>query len=191
MKSTTLENSPTYVENTDPLARQQVQPRQDVPGWGADADPANRPAVPKERTPPRLANVHWDQPAPQEAHHAVFHSTERPGITPVFGTSTPPSGLSGLMRGAAYRFSENDIRHWLILLAADRVNVGEGLLSDLAHGHIPNILGEMGARAEWKYNRAGFVRKALVVSAVVGLAVYAVRRRRADRHFMDDGVDAG
>lgn len=186
MKSTTLENSPTYVENTDPLARQQVQPRQDVPGWGADADPANRPAVPKERTPPRLPNVHWDQPTAQEARFEVFHSTERPGITPVFGTSTPPSGLSGLMRGAAYRFSENDIRHWLILLAADRVNVGEGLLSDLAHGHIPNILGEMGARAEWKYNRAGFVRKALVASALVGLAVYAVRRRRAQRHFTDD-----
>jgi hypothetical protein len=64
-----------------------------------------------------------------------------------------------------------------MLLMADRINVGEGLLSDLAHGHIPNILGEMGARAEWRYNRAGFVRKALIASAVVGLAVYLLKRR--------------
>jgi hypothetical protein len=33
-----------------------------IEGWGADRDPANRPAVPKERTPPRLDNVHWDVP---------------------------------------------------------------------------------------------------------------------------------
>lgn len=63
-------------------------------------------------------------------------------------------------------------------LGADRVDVGEGLLSDLAHGHLPNIFGEMGARAEWRYNRAGFVKKAVVVSAAVALAVYLARRRR-------------
>jgi hypothetical protein len=166
-----------YVENTDPIARQRAH-RPDVPGWGADLDPGNRPAVPKERTPPRLENVHWDQPEPQEVRVRVFHSTERPGLTPVFGTSTPPSGLSGRMREIAYRYSENDIRHWLILLAADRVNVGEGLLSDLAHGHVPNVFAEMGGPAEWRHNRAGFVRKAVVVSAVVGLAVYMARRRR-------------
>jgi hypothetical protein len=187
--TTTLDKSratPTYTENTDPAARQQAHRREDLPGWGADLDPANRPAVPKERTPPRLPNVHWDQPSAQEARVKVFHSTERPGITPVFGTSTPPTGLSGLMRAAAYRFSENDLRHWFILLAADRVNVGEGLLSDLAHGHIPNIFAEMGARAEWRYNRAGFVKKALVASAVVGMAVYMMRRRGSRRELPGD-----
>jgi hypothetical protein len=179
----TLENKrPTYVENTDPVARQQAHRREDLPGWGADVDPANRPAVPKERTPPRLPQLHWDQPSPQEVRVKVFHSTERPGITPLFGTSTPPSGLSGLLREVAYKYSENDIRHWLMLLMADRINVGEGLLSDLAHGHIPNILGEMGARAEWRYNRAGFVRKALIASAVVGLAVYLLKRRGMASH---------
>ena len=66
------------------------------------------------------------------------------------------------MRELAFRFSENDIRHWLILLAADRVNVGEGLLDDLAHGHVPNIFAEMGWRSEWRYNRAGVIKKALV-----------------------------
>jgi hypothetical protein len=170
-------NSPTYIENTDPMARQQAHQREDVAGWGADADPASRPAVPKERTPPRLPGLHWDQPAAQPARFKVFHSTERPGLTPVFGTSTPPSGLSGKLREFAFRFSENDLRHWLVLLMADRVNVGEGLVSDLAHGHIPNIFAEMGGRAEWRYNRAGFVRKALAASAVAALAVYLLRQR--------------
>jgi hypothetical protein len=92
----------------------------------------------------------------------------------------PPSGISGAMRRLAFRYSENDLRHWLILLAADRVNVGEGLVSDLAHGHVPNIFREMGGPAEWRYNRAGFVRKAVVFTAVVGAAVYLARRRRRD-----------
>ncbi len=83
-----------------------------------------------------------------------------------------------MMRRAAFRFSENDLRHWLMLLAADRVNVVEGLIDDLAHGHVPNILGEMGAAAEWKYNRKGFVRKALIAGAVAGTAIYLMRRRR-------------
>jgi hypothetical protein len=176
MDSTSTANGPVYTENTDPVARQSAR-KPDVPGWGADLDPGNRPAVPKERTPPRL-DVHWDQPTPQDVHMKVFHSNERPGITPVFGTSTPPSGLSGRMRELAFRYSENDIRHWLILLAADRVNVGEGLLQDLAHGHVPNIFAEMGGPAEWRYNKAGFARKALIAGAVVGLAVYLSRRRR-------------
>jgi len=166
-----------YTEKTDPQARPK-QPPAGIRGWGADLDPASRPAVPKERTPPRLENVHWEAPAEQVRRVRVFHSNERPGITPVFGTSTPPSGVSGAIRGAAFRYSENDLRHWLMLLFADRVNVVEGILEDLAHGHIPNVFAEMGGPAEWRHNRAGFVCKALVASAVVGLVVYLQRRRR-------------
>ena len=166
-----------YIERTEPEARRR-EPPEGIPGWGADLDPANRPAVPMERTPPRLDHVHWDAPAEQPRKVKVFHSTERPGLTPVFGTSVPPSGVSGLIRGAAFRYSENDLRHWLMLLFADRVNVVEGILDDLAHGHIPNIFEEMGIRAEWKYNRAGLVRKAAIAAAVTGLAIYLMRRRR-------------
>ena len=43
-----------------------------------------------ERTPPRLDKVHWDEPAPQPRQVTVFHSNERPAMTPVFGTSVPP-----------------------------------------------------------------------------------------------------
>jgi hypothetical protein len=166
-----------YTERTDPEARQK-RPPEGINGWGADLDPAVRPAVPMERTPPRLHNVHWDAPSEQPRTVRVFHSTERPGLTPVFGTSTPPSGVSGVIRGAAFRYSENDLRHWLMLLFADRVNVVEGILDDLAHGHVPNLFAEMGGPAEWRHNRAGFVRKAMIATAVAGLAVYLMRNRR-------------
>jgi hypothetical protein len=175
-------NAPRHAEKTDPIARrQQHRDTSNIQGWGADLDRSNRPAVPMERTPPRLPNVHWEEPSQQPLRVKVYHSVERPGITPVFGTSTPPTGLSGKMRDLAYKYSENDLRHWMILLAADRVNVGEGLLADLAQGHVPNIFAEMGAAAEWRYNRKGFIRKALIASAVVGV-VYMMRRRRRDEY---------
>ncbi|TFY96252.1 hypothetical protein [Ramlibacter rhizophilus] len=171
-------HAPTVAERTDPAERQQHGDMSHIPGWGADLDRAMRPAVPMERTPPRLDNVHWDSPAHQQPRVEVLHSIERPGLTPVFGTSAPPSGLSGRLRHMAYRWSENDLRHWMTLLLADRINVGEGLIDDLAHGHVPNVLAEMGARAEWKHNRAGFVRKALVFSALVAATAYLLRERR-------------
>lgn len=148
-----------------------------IQGWGADLDHKNRPAYPMERTPPRLEGVHWDRPEDQPIRMKVYHSTERPGVTPVFGTSTPPSGLSGKIRDVAYKLSENDIRHWLLLLLADRVNMFEGIGEDLMHGHIPNVLGEMGIRAEFRHNRAGLARKVAVTAAIVGIGVYLYRRR--------------
>lgn len=149
-----------------------------IPGWGADLDPANRPAYPRERTPPRLEGVHWEQPEPQEARIEVLQSMEHPMRPPIFGTGPAPSGLSGMIRRRAFGFSENDLRHWLLLMFADRVNVGEGLASDLAHGHVPNIYAEMGGRAELRHNPLGAVRKAAVLTAVLGLAYIAVRRRK-------------
>jgi hypothetical protein len=166
-----------FVENTEPEERQK-QPPAGIQGWGADLDPAVRPAVPMERTPPRFVHPHYEQPEQQPVTTKVFHSTERPGLTPVFGTGQPPSGVSGLIRSGAFRFSENDIRHWLMLLFADRVNVVEGIIEDLAHGHVPNIFAEMGGPAEWKHNRAGFYRKAAIAGAVVGLLLYINGRRR-------------
>lgn len=39
--------------------------RADIPGWGSDLDHAMRPAVPMERTPPRI-DVPWSDPPPQQ-----------------------------------------------------------------------------------------------------------------------------
>lgn len=146
-----------------------------IKGWGSDLDHANRPAYPKERTPPRLDGVHWAHPEQQSQHVEILHSIERPGITPVFGSAQPPRGLSGGIRRVAFRYSENDLRHWLLLLLADRINVGEGLVEDLASGHIPRLYSEMGGRAELKHNPRGAARKALTVVGVVGLAYLCLR----------------
>ena len=137
--------------------------RDDVEGWGADLDPADRPAVPKERTPPRLDTVHWDVPEQQPVNVEICHSTERPGITPVFGTACPPAGLSGRLRRRAFRHSENDIRHWLMLLAADRVDVVEGMVGD--------------ARESPRSRR--IAAGALVVGVLAFVALRQGRRRRS------------
>jgi hypothetical protein len=166
-----------YVEKTSP-EEQRRKPPAGIEGWGADLDPQVRPAYPKERTPPRFIHRHWDELEHQQPSVKVFHSTERPGLTPVYGTMQPPSGVSGMIRGAAFRYSENDLRHWLMLLFADRVNMVEGILEDLAHGHVPNVFKEMGGPAEWRYNRAGFYRKAAIAGGVVAVLLYMNGRRK-------------
>ncbi|CAN5346783.1 hypothetical protein BH11PSE11_BH11PSE11_33190 [soil metagenome] len=152
-----------------------------IPGWGADLAHENRPAYPMERMPSRLENAprHVIEHQPRDIE--ILHSTERPGVTPIFGTSTPPTGLSGMIRRFAYKLSENDIRHWLLLLFADRVNVVEGIGQDLARGHVPNIFSEMGARAELKHNPARFARKVAVAGAILGAGYYLMRRRKMNR----------
>jgi hypothetical protein len=146
-----------------------------IQGWGADLDLKNRPAVPMERTPPRLEHppARIEQ---QKTDIPVFVSPERPSITPLFGTSVPPSGISGMIRAAAYKSTENDLRHWILLMIADRVNVVEGIVDDLSGGRVPNVLGEMGIRAEWQHNPVGLVKKAAIASAVIGAAWYMMRR---------------
>ena len=134
-----------------------------IPGWGADLDHANRPAVPMEKPLSGAESDHVKEPEQQPVTVEVLHSVERPGITPVFGTSQPPHGVSGMMRRVAFRRSENDLRHWMLLLAADRVDVIEGMAQDLA-----------------KSPRA---RKVAIGAAVVGLGLLAMRAssRRRDR----------
>jgi hypothetical protein len=158
--------------------RRAVMPRAHIPGWGSDLDRANRPAVPMERMPARL-----DGPRnpPEQQHSAVevLVSPERPGITPLYGTSAPPRGLSGVMRRAAFKMTENDIRHWMMLMLADRVDMVEGIGEDLRKGRVPNVLAEMGMGAEWRYNKAGVAKKAAIGTAVLGLGYYLLKRGRS------------
>ncbi|GAB2569552.1 hypothetical protein ISP15_03220 [Dyella jejuensis] len=99
-----------------------------IPDWGADLDHENRPGVPMERLPPQADR---EPPEQQACTVEILHSIEREGITPVFGTSVPPRGCSGRIRRVAFRHSENDVRHWMLLLLADRVNVIEGMAREV------------------------------------------------------------
>jgi hypothetical protein len=82
------------------------------------------------------------------------------------------------MRRLAFRWSESNWAHWLLLIAADRVNMVEGLIEDLGRGHIPNIPKEMGVPAEWRHNKVGMVKKIAVATVIVGSAAGLVMARR-------------
>ncbi len=140
-----------------------------IPGWGIDADPENDPTYPMKRwTGADHERIHYQRPPLQPPSVEKMQSIERPVRTAVFGTSTPPRGLSGAIRRAAYKFSEADARHWMTLLVADRVDVVEGIVDDLKHGIIPNFFAERGWTAEFKYNR-----KEAVKNVAIGVAVTA------------------
>lgn len=154
-----------------------------IKGWGVDADPKNDPTYPmKDRNDGEHAGYGWERPPQQPINVEVLHSIERPDVTSVFGTSTPPSGLSGMIRRLAFRYSESSYGHWLPLMLADRVSVVEGVLGDLKHGHVPNVFAERGWKAEWKHNRTGLVRRIFVRVALVSAAVAYFRSRKADSH---------
>ncbi len=151
-----------------------------IKGWGVDADPKNDPAYPmKNRTDGEHTGYSWERPTQQPITVEVLHSNERPNVTSVFGTSTPPSGLSGAIRRLAFRYSESSYGHWLPLMLADRVSVAEGFLSDLKHGHVPNIFAERGWKAEWRHNKTSLVQRILVRVALVSAAVAYFSSRRA------------
>jgi hypothetical protein len=155
-----------------------------IKGWGVDADPRNDPTYPmKNRNNGEHAGYSWERPQQQPITIEVLHSNERPNVTSVFGTSTPPSGLSGVIRRIAFRYSESSYGHWLPLMLADRVSVVEGVLGDLKHGHVPNVFAERGWNAEWKHNRTSLVRRILVRAVLVSAAVayFSSRRAASDR----------
>ena len=151
-----------------------------IKGWGVDADPKNDPTYPmKHRNDGEHTGYSWERPPQQPITTEILHSIERPDVTSVFGTSTPPSGLSGSIRRFAFRYSESSYGHWLPLMLADRVSVVEGALGDLKHGRLPNVLAELGWKAEWKYNRTSLVRRIVVRVVLVSTAVAYFRSRRA------------
>ncbi|APR78737.1 Hypothetical protein A7982_04084 [Minicystis rosea] len=131
----------------------------DIPFWGIDLDPADRPGVPYEHAPRPVPGAHWIKPARQIATVPVLKAAGVERLTPVFGTATPPHGLSGVLRRVAYRAPDHLARHWLLLLVADRVDAIESDLGGFARRALPAA--------------------ALVTAVGVGLGVLRQRRRRA------------
>src|ERR687894_1650128 len=150
-----------------------------IKGWGVDSDPRNDPTYPmKNRNDGEHAGYGWERPPQQPITIEVLHSNERPNVTSVFGTSTPPSGPSGAIRRLAFRYSESSYGHWLPLMLADRVSVVEGVVGDLRQGHVPNVLAERGWRAEWKHNRISLLRRILVRAGLISAMVAYFSSRR-------------
>jgi hypothetical protein len=151
-----------------------------IVGWGVDADPINDPTYPyRDRTMDDHSGE-WDRPAQQQSDVEILQSIEHKQLPAVFGTSSPPKWVSGWMRRLAFRWSESSWNHWLLLMGADRVNMVEGLVDDLAHLKIPNIPKEMGVPAEWKHNKTGLIKK-VAVAAVIGGAIFALVKGRGSK----------
>jgi len=174
-----MENTVTDMEVKE-MEKTAIDPSQ-IKGWGVDANPENDPTYPmKNRNNGEHAGYSWERPTQQPKSVEVLHSNERPNVSAVFGTSTPPSGLSGLIRRAAFKYSENSYAHWLPLMLADRVGIAEGVLDDLTHGHVPNIFAERGWKAEWKHNRKNLVTRVAVGVVLASVAVAYLRSRKGD-----------
>jgi hypothetical protein len=173
------------MENTD--MEKTVKDPSQIKGWGVDADTENDPTYPmKNRNNGEHAGYSWERPTQQPESVEILHSNERPNVSAAFGTSTPPAGLSGMIRRYAFKYSESSYGHWLPLMLADRVGVVEGVLDDLAHGHVPNIFAERGWKAEWKHNRTSLVTR-VVVGAVVASAAVAYLRSGKDDSSAEKG----
>jgi hypothetical protein len=152
-----------------------------IVGWGVDANPQNDPTYSYRD---RSADDHsgeWQRPTQQRTDVELLQSVEHKQTPAVFGTSSPPRYLSGAMRRLAFRWSESNWAHWMILMGADRVNMVEGLVEDLANARIPNIPKEMGVPAEWRHNKKGLAIK-VGIAAAIGGVLFAWFKR-------DDGED--
>jgi hypothetical protein len=163
----------SYTEKIQPESDREIANKyKNIEGWGIDADPENEPTYPmKKYTGADHDRLNYERAPQQPENVEILHSNERPGVTRVFGTSTPPSGLSGRLRRFAFRYSEGSSGHWFTLVLADRINVIEGIVEDIKNGHIPNIFAERGWQAEWKYNRKGVIKKAVIGVFIASAAI--------------------
>lgn len=142
-----------YTPEKPPLPESSEQLRARIPGWGADLDPKDRPSVPKLQRQPALTGAHWEFPERQPEKWPRERSIEHAFLTPVFGTSCPPRGLSGALRTLSYRrYSEARAAHWLLLLAADRVDAWESHLRSFGTLRPDNPITETGVLGELSHH---------------------------------------
>ena len=122
-----------------------------IPGWGADLDPADRPAVPRDWRDPEGTGAHWTYPDPQPEHGSRERSIEHEQLTPVFGTAQPLHGVSGAIRRYAYdRYSEGRAAHWLLLILGDRVDAVGAHVRSFASLRPDNPITETGVLSEFR-----------------------------------------
>ncbi|HEU0076858.1 MAG TPA: hypothetical protein VFQ76_04360 [Longimicrobiaceae bacterium] len=123
--------------------------RRRIPGWGVDLDYDERTSVPMEDFDPGATGAHWEVPERQPEKWPRERSPEHAMVTPVFGTACPPRGISGAIRRYAYTLSEGRTSHWMLLMAADRVDMVESMVESALQGKPDNPVTESGVRAEF------------------------------------------
>ncbi|MBB4906123.1 hypothetical protein [Actinophytocola algeriensis] len=167
-----------YTSERPPLTESSDQLRARIPGWGVDLDPKDRPSVPKLRWQEDRTGAHWDFPERQPEKWPRERSIEHKFLTPVFGTSCPPRGISGALRRYSYRkYSEGRAAHWLLLLAADRVDAWENHLRSFLTPRPDNPITQTGVTSE--LSRHGISSR------------YGKKRADAAHHLLDPVIVAG
>jgi hypothetical protein len=141
-----------YTPHKPPLAESPEELRARIPGWGVDLDPADRPSVPKLQFQEDFTGAHWEFPERQPEKYPRERSPEHGMLTPVFGTAQPPSGVPGAIRRHAYRYSEGRTAHWLLLIAADRVDAWVHHLTSFLTLRPDNPITETGVKAEFTHH---------------------------------------
>jgi hypothetical protein len=142
-----------YTPHKPPIAESPDELRKRIPGWGVDLDPKDRPSVPKLQFQEDFTGAHWEFPERQPEKVPRERSIEHAFLTPVFGTSCPPRGLSGAIRRLSYRrYSEARAAHWLLLVLADRVDAWESHLRSFATLRPDNPITETGVRSEFSHH---------------------------------------
>ncbi len=160
-------------------ARSPIDPST-VTGWGVDADPENDPTYPYRDRSNDHGLMQTHKPTLQQSDTEILQSIEHTKRPAVFGTSTPPRWVSGMIRRVAFRWSESNWLHWLMLMGADRINVVEGVVEDIGRGKLPNIPAEMGIKSELRHNKSGFAKKVAVGAAVSVVLIALLRRSSPD-----------
>ena len=142
-----------YTPHKPPMSESPDQLRARIPGWGVDLDPADRPSTPKLDFRADLTGAHWEFPERQPETWPRERSIEHRFLTPVFGTAQPPRGISGAIRKLSYaEFSEGRAAHWLLLIAADRVDAVGAHLRSLLSLHPDNPVTETGLKGEFTHH---------------------------------------
>lgn len=130
---------------------------------GHDSDTGARPGVPMHARRSPATGAPESEPVDQPGHEPRIQRAPLERPTPVFGTAQPLRGLSGVMRKAAYVIPEHRARHWMLLMAADRIDVAEARLGEVLAEPLEKVLGDPVARRV-RSNPAPYL-----VGAVVGL----------------------
>lgn len=99
----------------------------------ADRAQESRPGVPMESRPAHERSPSGGPEERQPERKPHLRSPDRE-LTPTFGTGPAPRGASGALRKAAYNMPEHQARRWMLLMAADRVDVVERRLPELMTG---------------------------------------------------------
>jgi hypothetical protein len=94
----------------------------DGPGRIEDVDPTARPGVPMEH-PPEPFPTAPERVEVQRPRVEILQIPGRKKPVWVVSNAQPPRGLAGRLRRQAFRIPEHHAQHWMLLLAADRLEV--------------------------------------------------------------------